>query len=43
MVRGQILPGIPVWQLGPETRYPGLPNVVFPGNATFALHLRRAG
>lgn len=32
MVRGQILPGIPVWELGPETKFPGLPYVVFPGN-----------
>jgi len=31
-VRGQILPGVPVWQLGQETRYPGLNYVVFPGN-----------
>jgi uncharacterized protein YgbK (DUF1537 family) len=32
MVLGQILPGVPVWQLGPETRYPEMPYVVFPGN-----------
>jgi uncharacterized protein YgbK (DUF1537 family) len=32
MVLGQILPGVPVWELGPETRFPGLPYVVFPGN-----------
>ncbi len=32
MVAGQILPGVPVWELGPETRYPGMPYVVFPGN-----------
>jgi uncharacterized protein YgbK (DUF1537 family) len=31
-VRGQILPGVPVWQLGDETRFPGLNYVVFPGN-----------
>ncbi len=31
-VMGQILPGIPVWRLGPESKYPGLPYVVFPGN-----------
>lgn len=31
-VRGQILPGIPVWEMGSETRFPGLPYVVFPGN-----------
>jgi uncharacterized protein YgbK (DUF1537 family) len=32
LVLGQILPGVPVWQLGPESRYPGLPYIVFPGN-----------
>ncbi len=32
IVAGQVRPGIPVWRLGPETRYPGLPYVVFPGN-----------
>jgi uncharacterized protein YgbK (DUF1537 family) len=32
LVLGQIRPGVPVWRLGPETRFPGLPYVVFPGN-----------
>jgi len=32
LVLGQILPGVPVWELGPETKFPGLPYVVFPGN-----------
>ncbi|QDV43063.1 hypothetical protein Enr13x_29150 [Stieleria neptunia] len=32
MVLGQILPGIPVWSLGAESRRPDLPYVVFPGN-----------
>jgi uncharacterized protein YgbK (DUF1537 family) len=32
MVLGQILPGIPVWELGTETKFSGLPYVVFPGN-----------
>ena len=31
-VLGQILPGVPVWRLGPESRFPGIPYVVFPGN-----------
>jgi uncharacterized protein YgbK (DUF1537 family) len=31
-VLGQILPGIPVWRLGTESRFPDLPYVVFPGN-----------
>ena len=32
MVMGQIQPGIPVWKLGSESRFPGLPYVIFPGN-----------
>ena len=32
LIMGQILAGIPVWRLGPESKYPGLPYVVFPGN-----------
>ncbi|CAM9369804.1 unnamed protein product, partial [Discosporangium mesarthrocarpum] len=31
-VMGQILPGVPVWSMGGESRWPGLPYVVFPGN-----------
>jgi len=31
-VLGQIIPGVPVWQLGPESRHPGLAYIVFPGN-----------
>jgi uncharacterized protein YgbK (DUF1537 family) len=32
LVLGQVLPGVPVWQLGEESRYPGMVYVVFPGN-----------
>jgi len=32
MVMGQIQPGIPVWELGSESRFPGLPYIIFPGN-----------
>lgn len=32
MVLGQVLPGVPVWKLGEESRYPGMSYVVFPGN-----------
>jgi uncharacterized protein YgbK (DUF1537 family) len=32
MVMGQALPGVPVWRLGMETRWPGMAYVVFPGN-----------
>jgi uncharacterized protein YgbK (DUF1537 family) len=31
-VLGQILPGVPVWQSGPESRFPDMPYIVFPGN-----------
>ena len=31
-VLGQILPGVPVWTMGNETRHPGLVYVIFPGN-----------
>lgn len=29
---GQILPGVPVWSMASDSRWPGLPLVVFPGN-----------
>lgn len=32
LVMGQILPGIPVWQCGSTSRFPGMPLIVFPGN-----------
>lgn len=32
IVLGQVLPGVPTWELGPETRFPGMPFVIFPGN-----------
>ena len=31
-VLGPLLPGVPVWETGSETRFPELPYVVFPGN-----------
>ncbi|KAL6552846.1 hypothetical protein OROHE_008210 [Orobanche hederae] len=31
-ILGQALAGVPLWQLGPESRHPGLPYIVFPGN-----------
>lgn len=31
-VQGQILPGVPVWQLGIETKFPSVPYIIFPGN-----------
>ena len=32
LVLGQIRPGIPVWKTGEESRFPGTPYVIFPGN-----------
>ena len=31
-VLGQIEPGIPVWQTGADSRWPGIPYIIFPGN-----------
>ena len=31
-VMGQILPGIPVWMIGEESKFPRMPYVIFPGN-----------
>lgn len=31
-VMGQISPGVPVWMTGPESKFPSLPYVIFPGN-----------
>jgi uncharacterized protein YgbK (DUF1537 family) len=32
IVLGQVLPGVPVWKLGDESRFPNLSYIVFPGN-----------
>ena len=32
MIEGQLQPGVPVWKLGPESRFPGMYYVVYPGN-----------
>lgn len=32
LVLGQAQPGIPVWRTGPESRFPGLSYIIFPGN-----------
>lgn len=31
-VLGQILPGVPVWRLGAESRFPDMAYIIFPGN-----------
>ena len=40
MVAGQILPGIPVWQLESNNKFPKTPYVVFPGNVGDAFGLK---
>jgi uncharacterized protein YgbK (DUF1537 family) len=47
IVMGQIIPGVPVWRTGAESRLPGLAYVVFPGNvggddALVAVHEKLA-
>ncbi len=32
MVLGQAAPGIPVWKTGPESTFPGISYIIFPGN-----------
>lgn len=41
-VAGQILPGIPVWRTGAESRFPGIAYVIFPGNVGDVDSLRKA-
>ena len=36
VVIGQLFPGLPVWRLGEESRYPNMPYIVFPGNVGFS-------
>ena len=41
-VMGQIKPGIPVWQTGPESKFPGIPYIIFPGNVGEDTTLKEA-
>lgn len=41
-VLGQIRPGIPVWQTGKESKFPGIPYVIFPGNVGDETTLKEA-
>lgn len=41
-VLGQICPGVPVWRTGPESRFPGLPYIIFPGNLGEEFTLKEA-
>ena len=40
MVMGQVSPGVPVWLTGPESRFPNMPFIIFPGNVGEAGTLR---
>jgi uncharacterized protein YgbK (DUF1537 family) len=42
IVAGQIKPGIPVWTIGDESRFPGTPYVIFPGNVGSVTTFREA-
>lgn len=41
-VLGQIVPGVPVWQTGPDSLWPRIPLVIFPGNTGTDKSLREA-
>lgn len=40
MVMGQIKKGIPVWKTGPESKFPDMPYIIFPGNVGEVTTLR---
>jgi uncharacterized protein YgbK (DUF1537 family) len=40
LVAGQIKPGVPVWLTGKESKFPGLPYIIFPGNVGTKTTLR---
>lgn len=39
-VLGQVRPGIPVWKTGPESKFPNMPYIIFPGNVGSVDDLR---
>jgi uncharacterized protein YgbK (DUF1537 family) len=41
LVLGQVLPGVPVWLTGPESRFPNMPYIIFPGNVGEEDSLKR--
>ena len=40
LVLGQVVPGIPVWQTGAESKFPGMSYIIFPGNVGAVETLR---
>ena len=41
-VMGQVLPGVPVWLTDADSRFPGMPYVIFPGNVGDEMALLNA-
>lgn len=41
LVLGQVQPGIPVWRTGPESKFPGISYIIFPGNVGETDTLRK--
>jgi len=42
LVLGQILPSIPVWKTGEESKFSGIPYIIFPGNTGNEDSLKKA-
>lgn len=40
LVLGQVAPGIPVWKIGAESKFPGMSYIIFPGNVGAVTTLR---
>lgn len=41
LVLGQVAPGIPVWKIGAESKFPGMSYIIFPGNVGNVDTLRK--
>jgi uncharacterized protein YgbK (DUF1537 family) len=41
LVLGQVEPGIPVWKTGPESKFPNMSYIIFPGNVGAVTTLRK--
>jgi len=41
LVLGQIMEGVPILVLGKETKFPGIPYIIFPGNVGYEDSLKR--
>lgn len=42
LIVGQLQPGVPVWEIGQESKFPGMRYVVYPGNVGTPLGLAEA-